>query len=149
MSFGFGISDIITISRTTLRICLTVRSAPEEQQALALELEFLGQLVGVIGNRIACSELPRSITQSTRQQLLQCQRLLRELDEITTKYMKTCPETKWGNQVRRVKWGLYKKGQVMQLLSDLRCLSSFLDFLLLTYSMYVVYSFIHSDWPHH
>lgn len=141
MSFGFGVGDIITVSKVAFRVCLAIREAPAEQAAFTLELEFFGQLVGIIGNRISSSDLPQSIAASAGQQVLQCQHLLQKLDGIITKYMATWPVRNGRNQFQRFKWGLYKRDQVARLLGDLRALISFLDFLVITYNTYVECSF--------
>lgn len=134
MSFGIGIGDIITVSSIAMRICTAIHQATEDQTALLHELEFFSQLVGIIGRRIASSELPQSIERSTEQRLIQCQEILQKLDAITTKYMRPCAAL---NRYRQIKWGLFKKDQVVKLLHDLRSLISFLDFLLCTYTTYV------------
>lgn len=134
MSFGFSIGDIIAVSSIALKIYSTIHEAQSEQTALVHELEFFGHLVELIGQRLVCTDLPRSIARSTEQQLVQCQQLLLKLDAITKKYMAGYP----GKQrFRMVKWGLWKRDQVMRLLGDLRSLIGLLDFLLCTYTTYV------------
>lgn len=134
MSFGFSIGDIIAVSSIALKICSTIREAQSEQTALVQELDFFGHLVELIGQRLACTDLPRSIARSTEQRLVQCHLLLVKLDAITTKYMAGRPSRQ---RFRTVKWGLWKRDQVARVLEDLRSLIRLLDFLLCTYTTYV------------
>lgn len=138
MSFGFGVGDIILVSRAFAKVYITVREAPAEQQSLVLELELLRAMVGGIANSTGQFQICADNTSSGsptpiancpgNQQLSRCLQLLNNLDEIAAIYMGTCPSErdlnrKKGSRSRRIRWGLYKKNEFVQLLGDLRNLT--------------------------
>lgn len=131
MSFGFSIGDIIAVSSIALKLCNTLRDAAAEQSAVAHELDFFAHLVALISQRLASASLPQSIARSSEERLSQCQTLLQKLDAITAKYCVGC------RRLRTMKWGLWKRDQVVRMLEELRGLIGFLDFLLCSYTTYV------------
>lgn len=142
MSFGFGVGDIILVSRAFAKVYITVREAPAEQQSLVLELELLRAMVAGIANSTGQIQigavnttpgLPVSLTNSPgNQQLSRCLELLKNLDNIAAIYMRNYPPDKSLNgkkrsRSRRLKWGLYKKKEFVELLVDLRNLTILLS----------------------
>lgn len=137
MSFGVGVGDVIKVSQIAFRLCCSIRDALVEQESLARELEFFKHLVKLISDRVADTQLPLAIASSTGQQLAQCHQILLKLNQTTTKYLSRCANGNTSHRFTRVKWGVYKRSQCLQLLNDLRSLTNLLDFLLRSYTSYV------------
>lgn len=135
MSFGFGVGDIILVSRAFATVYTAVREAPAEQQSLVLQLELLRAMVEGIAKSTSqlqiCTAnttpgLPGSVANSPgNKQFSRCLELLNNLDSIAAIYMGNHPssqglDAKKGSRSRRLKWGLYKRKEFVELLVDLR-----------------------------
>lgn len=122
MSFGFGINDILLLSRALAKLYTTIQNAPDDQQAVQLDLESLRQLVSAIAKHLP-SETPISRTKSnTTEQFLRCLKLLKDLDEIAAVYIGrgAMHHTTSPGRLRMFRWGLYKRSEFLRLLNDLR-----------------------------
>lgn len=119
MSFGFGISDILLLSRALAKLYMTIHNAPDDQQAVQLDLETLRQLVSSIAEHLPATS-PISPTQrNAKEQLHRCLKLLSDLDEIAASYIGR-GLIKSPGKLRLLRWGLYKKAEFVQILNDLR-----------------------------
>lgn len=125
MSFGFGVGDILVVSNGVLKFWTTVRDAPTEQEDLRKNLEFLRQVVERINERATTlgPKLSPPIARALGQQLSQCLKHLRILDDIVAKYMGDC--TSYGGSGRKmqnrrvISWGAYKRDEFVEYLNNL------------------------------
>lgn len=122
MSFGFGISDILLLSRSLAKMYTTIHNAPTDQQTVQLDLETLRELVSCLAKQHATAPL----TQSTAaDQVLRCFKLLQDLHEIVNVYIGrgSIAQTRLqrsAGRLRVLRWGLYKRTEFMKILEDLR-----------------------------
>lgn len=119
MSFGFGISDILLLSRALAKLYTTIHNAPDDQQTVQLDLESLRQLVSSIADHLPpASPLPRTMSNAT-EQILRCLKLLGDLDAIAAVYISR-GAVRGPGKLRMLRWGLYKRAEFTLILNDLR-----------------------------
>lgn len=119
MSFGFGISDILLLSRSLTRLYTAIHNAPTDQQTVQLDLETLRELGSCLTAHHATAPCMSS---TAADQLLRCVKLSQDLDKIVNVYVGrgVIAQTKSAGRIRVFRWGLYKRAEFMQLLEDLR-----------------------------
>ncbi|KAL0635228.1 hypothetical protein Q9L58_005874, partial [Maublancomyces gigas] len=123
MSFGFGVGDILVVSNGVLKFWTTVRDASTEQEDLRKNLEILRQVVERITERagILRPKLSPPIAIALGQQLSQCSKHLRNLDNIVAKYMGDFsprgPHRKRRHRV--IAWGAFKRDEFVESLNNL------------------------------
>lgn len=143
MSFGFGIGDMVVVSRALVKLYTAIHDAPIEQQTLLLEVEILRHLVGQIAAQTPTTLSPPatvysslgsqlSMTTAPARQLSRCLELLQCLDAIALDYMGNTSSDQTAekgkkSRSRLFRWGLYKRKEFVQLLGDLRNVTDLLQ----------------------
>lgn len=133
MSFGFGVGDIVLVSGALFNLYTAISNAPDEQQALMIQVEILRQLIAEIAADstlvsplaiAGCATQGAPPTTAAAQQLARCFQLLHNLDTIATKYIGNSelqyPVASKIARHRVFRWGLYKRKEFVGLLADLQ-----------------------------
>ena len=110
MSFGFGVSDFLTVSQLALRVYTVYKGAPDNHRNISDEINSLHNVVNIAQGLLEGSNLDPESEKRLKEILQGCHNVLKDLDELLVKYGVMASNTSqnslaMGRVVDRVKWG--------------------------------------------
>ena len=124
MSFGYGVGDIMAVSRLALKVYTAYKDAPGDYRNIADEVKSLHIIINEAAQHFESTTTPSS----NKQHLLEgCQNVLRDLDALMEKYKALAPANT-SQSFRRIKFGTEDIPTLRaRLISNTTLLSSFIQ----------------------
>ena len=124
MSFGYGVGDIMAVSRLALKVYTAYKDAPGDYRNIADEVKSLHIIINEAAQHFESTTTPSS----NKQHILEsCQNLLRDLDALMEKYKALAPANT-SQSFRRIKFGTEDIPTLRaRLISNTTLLSSFIQ----------------------
>ena len=106
MSFGYGVGDLIAVSRLALKVYTAYRDALDDYRDVADEVRSLHIIINKAARHFESTTLSNKIQQGGKEVLEGCQNVLKDLDALIEKYNALAPASANTNQVfQRIKLG--------------------------------------------
>ena len=86
MSFGFGVGDIIAISRLALKVYTAYKDAPDDYRNIADEVKSLHIIIEEAAQHFKSTTLSDEKKQGGKEVLEGCRNVLKDLDALIEKY---------------------------------------------------------------
>ena len=91
MSFGFGVGDVMAISRLAFKVYTACKDAPDEYGNISDEVKSLHIVIDNAAQHFESTTLTDDIRQKGQEVLRGCQNLLEDLDSLIRKYNSLAP----------------------------------------------------------
>ena len=91
MSFGFGVGDVMAISRLAFKVYTACKDAPDEYGNISDEVKSLHIVIDNAAQHFESTTLTDDIRQKGQEVLRGCQNLLEDLDSLIGKYNSLAP----------------------------------------------------------
>ena len=110
MSFGYGVGDIMAISRLAFKVYTACKDAPEDYRNISDEVKSLHIIINKAAKHFESTTLSTSSRQEGQEVLEGCQNVLKDLDSLIGKYnglasAGTSTSTSTSQVVQRVRLG--------------------------------------------
>ena len=106
MSFGYGVGDIMAVSRLALKVYTAYKDAPDDYRNIADEVKSLHIIINKAARHFESTALSNTIQQEGKEVLEGCQNVFKDLDALIEKYNALAPANANTSQVfRRIKLG--------------------------------------------
>ena len=107
MSFGYGVGDIMAVSRLALKVYTAYKDAPDDYRNIADEVKSLHIIIEEATRHFDESTALSNKKQEGGKEVLEgCQNVLKDLDTLIEKYKALAPTNANTSQVfRRIKLG--------------------------------------------
>ena len=106
MSFGYGVGDIMAISRLALKVYTAYKDAPDDYRNIADEVKSLHIIINKAARHFESTTLSNTIQQEGKEVLEGCQNVFKDLDALIERYKVLAPANADRSQVfRRIKLG--------------------------------------------
>ena len=86
MSFGYGVGDIMAVSRLALKVYTAYKNAPDDCRNIADEVKSLHIIIGEAAQHFESTTLSNKKQQRGKEVLEGCQNVLKDLDALIEKY---------------------------------------------------------------
>ena len=86
MSFGYGVGDIIAVSRLAFKVYTACKDAPEDYRNISDEVKSLHIIINKAAQHFESTTLSNSCRQEGQEVLRGCQNVLEDLDSLIGKY---------------------------------------------------------------
>ena len=110
MSFGFGVGDVMSISKLAFKVYTACKDAPDEYGNISDEVKSLHIVIESAEQHLECTTLSDDKRQKGQEVLRGCQNLLEDLDSLIGKYNSLAPaststSTSTSQVIQRVRLG--------------------------------------------
>ena len=106
MSFGYGVGDIMAVSRLALKVYTAYKDAPDDYRNIADEAKSLHIIIEEAPRHFESTTLSNKKQQRGKEVLEGCQNVLKDLDALIEKYNALAPANANTSQVfRRIRLG--------------------------------------------
>ena len=86
MNFGYGVGDIMAVSRLALKVYTAYKNAPDDYRNIADEVKSLHIIIGEAAQHFESTTLSNKKQQRGKEVLEGCQNVLKDLDALIEKY---------------------------------------------------------------
>ena len=86
MSFGYGVGDIMAVSRLALKVYSAYKDAPDDYRNIADEVKSLHIIIEEAARHFESTTLSNKKQQGGKEVLEGCQNVLKDLDALIEKY---------------------------------------------------------------
>ena len=86
MNFGYGVGDIMAVSRLALKVYTAYKNAPDDYRNIADEVKSLHIIIGEAAQHLESTTLSNKKQQRGKEVLEGCQNVLKDLDALIEKY---------------------------------------------------------------
>ena len=104
MSFGWGVGDILAISRLAVKVYTAYKDAPDDYRHISDEVKSLQIIVNKAATHFQSTTLDNNSRQEGQEVLRGCQNVLEDLNSLIEKY-NSLASAKTGQILKRVKLG--------------------------------------------
>ena len=127
MNFGWGVGDILAISRLAVKVYTAYKDAPDDYRHISAEVESLQVIIHKAVRHYESSSLNKNSRQEGQKVLKSCQIVLEDLNALIEKYNVLASSNT--NQVfKRVKFGTEDIAALrVRLISNTGLLNSFIQ----------------------
>ena len=106
MSFGYGVGDIMAVSRLAIKVYTAYKDAPDDYRNIADEVKSLHIIINKAARHFESTTLSNTIQQEGKEVLEGCQNVFKDLDALIERYKVLAPANADRSQVfRRIKLG--------------------------------------------
>ena len=126
MSFGFGVGDILTVSKLAVTVYTAYKDAPNDYKHIAGEVKSLEIIINKAAQHFESTTLSDNDRQQGQEVLKSCQDVLEDLHSLIEKY-KSLASANTGQALQRVMLGIEDIATLRaRLTSNATLLSSFI-----------------------
>ena len=111
MSFGYGVGDVMAVSRLALKVIIAYKDAPDDYRNISDEVESLHIIIEKAAQHFESTTLSDNSRQKGQKVLKGCENVLEDLDTFIEKYNSLASaSTSTGQVLQKIKLGA---GQVL------------------------------------
>lgn len=105
MSFGYGVGDIMAVSRLAAKVYTAYKDAPDDFRNISDEVKSLHIIINKAAQHFESTTISTSTRQEGQEVLKGCQNVLADLDSLIEKYNSLTSTNNKGQVLQRIKLG--------------------------------------------